>query len=551
MNGFFKKNQDNSSEKETLGEILKAQESIPEALRTPEKKVDSLKLITLPIGNFRTELRTFLKGLPDNEQLHWVALIEHANTAVGKSKPSQRWLKNGEVVMDNINKEIFSKACERWLNSHKPAPKNPDASLEVLQGLIWLCTTNPLESLIIATGNFAETCYRKVPGVGPRSQKLGNACLYALKNLALQGHNYAVEQLVRIRVRTIYPNVIKAVNSSLKEISENRHVSQRDLEESCLPTFAFDDEGKLRIEVDNLQAELTISGTDCLLVWTDPTGVEVKKLLKNVKKSHGETIAEIEALQKYLKTSLSVQAKNLEQSYQTKREWPFDIWVKRYWHHPLRRPMIERMIWIARDQKSLQSFMVKGASAFDNEGNSLQKCCPETVISLWHPLRDKADEVLKWQNILVNKWMAQPFKQVSRETFTLVDRERETLSYSNRFAAHVLHHTQFAVLCRKFGWKYKEHSLMDAETSAAVKLLPDFGLTVEFVLMPIANKKASVPPYAKTDRLLFRADDSNCRNLVDLPSVLFSEIMREVNMIIHITSIADDLNWVDDSRDKS
>ncbi len=547
MADFFKKtNRDARDKGPTLGKILKAQESIPTPFRAPKKNADSIKLISLPIGNFRTELRSFVSELPDCEQSHWITLFEYADTLSQTSKPSKRRQDRGRTIIEKVDKDVFSRECVRWMNLHKPNPKQPDVSLAVMQGLIILCSTIPNKKLAMAIGSFAEVCFRKVPGYGPRSQKLGNACAHSLNNMALQGHDIAVEQLVRIRSRAIYPNVIKTVNTYLKKIADDRRVSQQELEERCLPTFDFNDDGKLTIAEGQWQADLRLSGLDCHLTWADSDGNEVTKLSKRLKSDHSETIREIEALQKYLKTTLSIQAKALEQGYQTRHTWPFDNWKLTYWQHPVRRSLSERLIWVAEDQEGLISFMIKGREAFDADAKPFKKLGPSSQISLWHPLHEGDDVAKKWESSLVDKWMSQPLSQIGRETFTLVDREFETERYSNRFAAHILHHTQFAALCQKFGWTYRDHNLMSIEKSAAVKSLPKFDLTAEFILTPIADRKTPVPPYAKTDRLLFKSGDQRTIKLEALPPVLLSEVMRELNTMIRISSVADDLTWVDD-----
>ena len=45
--------------------------------------------------------------------------------------------------------------------------------------------------------------------------------------------------------------------------------------------------------------------------------------------------------------------------------------------------------------------------------------------------------------------MTQPIKQAHREIYLLTDAERQTQSYSNRFAAHILRQHQFTALCQQ------------------------------------------------------------------------------------------------------
>src|SRR3712207_3915068 len=70
-------------------------------------------------------------------------------------------------------------------------------------------------------------------------------------------------------------------------------------------------------------------------------------------------------------------------------------------------------------------------------------------VALWHPLDYAADEVLAWRLRLEAWEVVQPFKQAHREIYLLTDAERQTATYSNRFAAHVLKQHQFAALCKQ------------------------------------------------------------------------------------------------------
>ena len=59
-----------------------------------------------------------------------------------------------------------------------------------------------------------------------------------------------------------------------------------------------------------------------------------------------------------------------------------------------------------------------------------------------------------WRHWLEGHAVTQPFKQAHREVYLLTDAERQTHTYSNRFAAHILHQHQLAALCRARGWRY-------------------------------------------------------------------------------------------------
>src|SRR6201999_3326693 len=80
---------------------------------------------------------------------------------------------------------------------------------------------------------------------------------------------------------------------------------------------------------------------------------------------------------------------------------------------------------------------------------------PSAPIRLWHPIRSDVQTILSWRCRLEDEGIRKPFKQAHREVYLLTDAERETATYSNRFAAHIVRQHQFSALCRERSWKFK------------------------------------------------------------------------------------------------
>ncbi|WP_372510383.1 DUF4132 domain-containing protein [Actinomadura madurae] len=57
-----------------------------------------------------------------------------------------------------------------------------------------------------------------------------------------------------------------------------------------------------------------------------------------------------------------------------------------------------------------------------------------------------------WRDLLVERRIRQPFKQAFREIYLLTPAEEETRTYSNRFAAHLVHYRRMFALFRARGW---------------------------------------------------------------------------------------------------
>jgi hypothetical protein len=157
---------------------------------------DRLKYFLVPGESWSDAMNADIAALPRTEQDRWVAALRHALTATG-ARPSAKWLKTGRELVKTLGEEAFRQAMEDWLprvgsgRSHTIA-KDPrgigdtihDENANVLRGFLWLL---PLlerrdgDARLAAAVAFSA--YRKVPRVGPRAVKVGNAAVYALSEM--------------------------------------------------------------------------------------------------------------------------------------------------------------------------------------------------------------------------------------------------------------------------------------------------------------------------------------------------------------------------------
>ena len=113
--------------------------------------------------------------------------------------------------------------------------------------------------------------------------------------------------------------------------------------------------------------------------------------------------------------------------------------------------LARQLIWTAQESDTATTVLPVAEGCIDLEGNEVD--CSDATMRLWHPLDSSNDEVRKWREALIMRGVVQPFRQVWRETFTLTDAERETRTYSNRFAGHILQQHQFMALGVANGWQ--------------------------------------------------------------------------------------------------
>jgi hypothetical protein len=176
------------------------------------------------------------------------------------------------------------------------------------------------------------------------------------------------------------------------------------------------------------------------------------------------------------------------------------------------------------------------------------------TIRLWHPARAATAEVQGWRGRLVRDQLVQPFKQAYREVYLLTPAERATRLYSNRFAAHILRYRQTFALMKERNWTTNFLGPHDGGYDGhARREFPDAGLTAVFDHYAVdTDQPDSDVELCSTDRVLFHRTGDRTRDPIPLdqiPDLVFSEAMRDVDLFVAVTSIALDPNWADRGND--
>ena len=131
--------------------------------------------------------------------------------------------------------------------------------------------------------------------------------------------------------------------------------------------------------------------------------------------------------------------------------------------------------------------MWKDGQIVDVNNHPLSRVGADTQVHLWHPLGFDVDTVLAWRNYLEQNQITQPFKQAYREVYILTDAEINTLSYSNRFAAHILKQHQFAAICKERGWVYHLQGDFNSYNRPTLSI-PKANLRVEFSVEAVTKQ---------------------------------------------------------------
>lgn len=551
----------------THADERKALALIGSMLAEPEPDADPFD----PLDDWGYSASAAFARLDDDERAAWRDLLAHAATARG-AKPSAHWLKHAQERIDAIgwerSREILT-ACLGFLRaSARPGfdvTSLPPSRLDImghvvptsilsaqngdlLRGLAWYCSLFADPATASALGDAAGACFKKIPNVGARSTKGGNACVYALG--AMPGL-HGVAQLQRLRQRIKQSSALKQVDAALEAAARRERMTRDDLDDLAVPTVALVG-GRRRERFGNYAADIVVAATQLVdIQWYGPDGTARKSEPAEVKHQFPEEIRTFKRQADDLRKMLPAQRDRIERFFMAERTWSLGDWRERYLDHPLLSILTRRLIWqFATGDRSVLGAWHDGAivDVDDRVHNELDD---ETRVHLWHPINADAATVEAWQNWLDRHAVTQPFKQAHREVYVLTDAERLTETYSNRFAGHVLRQHQLQALCQTRGWTYRLQGAWEGANSPTLQI-PSRNLTVEFWVENTEDDDrnrsyAGVSLYVVSDQVQFACLDRRGRPipLREIPPVVFSEVMRDVDVFVAVCSVGNDPTWAD------
>jgi len=250
---------------------------------------------------------------------------------------------------------------------------------------------------------------------------------------------------------------------------------------------------------------------------------------------------------KDLSAMLASQRVRLERLLGGARSWRLADARIRLLDHPLVAPLARRLVWHLGDgDRGTLASWHEGA-LHDVSGRVVPWLGDDTRLSLWHPLGSPVDVVRAWRERLEELDASQPFKQAHREIYILTDAEIATETYSNRFASHILRQHQLAALCRARGWLYALQGTGFDGANCPTLVLPEAGLAAEFYVEVVEGGEQSasgISVHVATDQVRFSRGGGPVP-LREVPALVFSEVMRDVDLFVGVCSVGNDPTWRD------
>ena len=501
-----------------------------------------------------------LHSMDADERSKWDRILCHS-VALTSTEPSKKWLTQAKQLLNDLGAERFQITVMRWFpligkkgSATIPVPQSQyedhrnelisPPNVDLLKGLAWFCSFYQDDDMARLLGDAAEVCFKKVPGVGARCPKLANACAAVLSSMTFKE---AVAQLSRLKTGAKNASSRKQLDKSLGNAAQRSGMTVADLEEISVPEYGFTEVGKFLKQLGDYQAQITISGArSAEVLWTDNKGRALNSVPAAVKRDFADDVKMLKKVSSDIEKLLPSVRYRIESSLLQQRHWQYNAWRERYLDHPICGAFARKLLWNFNGKAGIWL----NGNIVNLVGNPLA-LEDMTLVELWHPIGAAAADVLAWRQWLVDHNVTQPFKQAHREIYVLTDAERQTGTYSNRFAAHIIRQHQFAELAKQRGWRYTLQGGWDSANTPEL-LLPQWDLRVEFWVDPALEENTTetgIYVNIATDQVRFsRLNTRDLVNLTEIMPIVFTEVMRDVDLFIGVCSIGNDPTWQDGGR---
>lgn len=521
-------------------------------------------------GKCGSLIKKDLDIISEEELGKWHALFHHLSSA-SAGKPTKKFITTANPLVDEIGASQFKLLVNKWLN--EITALSVDSKVEVhsyngkehsyetyeyfeaysnnlLKGLLWSMSRFHDKQSLQNIARLTEKCFQKIPGVGPAAAGVGNAGIYALAQSKGLG---GISHLSRLKLRIRQNNTQKLIQNYIEEQAKKQGIKPAQIEEIAASDYGLI-EGERTEAFDNYQLLLRVKGIGTTeLVWLKPDGTPQKSVPAFIKNSTKLTdkLKKVRDISKQIKQVTTTQRDRIDRFYTEDMHWNFSDFEKRYLNHGLVSQVARKLIWTLDNQPAI---FIQGQ--WQDDKGDLVIVSESAKVHLWHPIESEAHKVLAWRDRLEELQIQQPFKQAYREIYLLTDAEINTRIYSNRMAAHILKQHQFSSLAALRGWKYSLLGAYDdgRDGDIAQKKLPELNLTAEFWINEIIDdtesfNDAGIWHYVATDQVRFCDNNDQPVSMVDIPPLILSEIMRDVDLFVGVASVGNDPQWQDGGPD--
>jgi len=532
-------------------------------LLSPPNKNGAIKQV-LFTGNdeFSPHANGTISRMEDEQQKIWYQLIEKAKKASG-SKPSKKYLSDTKTLIKELGINRFKKVVSDWFNFvmnmqgeiqirkfYYGRNESYDRHVfifldalnnETLKGFVWMCAHFHDTTTLQNIANLGERCHRKVSGVGSPAAAVGNACFYTLyKSKGLDG----IGKLSTLKTKIKRKQALKLIDKYLTQAAKDKGISIHEIQDLSIDDYGLI-EGKRIYTFDDYTATISIiKPGKSSLTWLKPDGKTQKSIPAFVKTKHAAKLKKMKNTKKQIDQTTSAQRNRIDRMFKADRTWNVEHFEKLFLKHGLMCTLTKKLIWTFTHNDESQSAIYLNDQWINHKKEPVTLHSKATI-TLWHPALCSLDEVQGWRSFLMENEIQQLLKQAFREIYLLTEAEINTRTYSNRMAAHIIKQHQYLSLVKARNWSASITGGWDSGDGTARLDIPEYGLRAEFWAEGMRDDNA-IFDYLSTDQIRFTdAATNEVVELVNIPPIVFSEVLRDVDLFVGVASVGNDPMWQD------
>jgi Domain of unknown function (DUF4132) len=472
------------------------------------------------------------------------------------------------------------------------------ANARLIRGLLWALADLGADSgqwavpLAGQCAVYAGTGLRGSAGP-PRSGTVAAAAVAVLASFEGARGEQAVRELTAVQGTVRDRSVLKGARRARHEIAARTGLTPAQLRERSVPTFGLDARRVREAALPGGHAAvLSVDAAGAAsLAFRTPAGRVTGAAPREV--GGTDELASQRAALEELRGLLSAERGRLEDGLTAGAEWTGADWRRCYADHPVTGAVAGAMVWETRaaagaaHTAGAEAGWVAGLPARAGAGwvlaghdGTAVPVGPGDRLRLWHPSRAEPDDVRAWRTAVMAGELRQPFKQVFREVYALGAAGEPTVgepaaemsavagmaaeaaaadpaagSSDGRFAGHVLRFTRARAEMAARGWSADQLGYRgDGQDGEAVREVPAAGSYGWRARLSYRLVERDEDGYAvtlcSTGRVRFERR-TGARGawmpagLAQVPALVFSEAMRDVDLFVGAASIATDPLWRD------
>lgn len=356
-----------------------------------------------------------------------------------------------------------------------------------------------------------------------------------------------ISKLVKLRQKATHKTAQRRIEKAIVDTANARGMTSNQLVEESVLDYGLSESGKVVLALPEAESEICLAyGGAAKISFRDNEGALIKSLPAQTNEIYEEQLKEFILSHKQINADIKAINLRVENFYRTGYSLTYERWYQCYYDHPLVKRAVSGTLWLVGQVGQHQTLIFHEGKLKNLLGEEVLDIDPLAQIRLWHPLYN-GYELNDWKRFLVAHKINQPFPQVHREIYLFAEAQGEHAF----FVGHILNKDQLAKLAKSKGWSV---SALTGYSDFHIKnRLPEFSMEVRLDVDEVSLGQRSKIYGSLHVQLLQLQFSSNGESLPphQLDSVLFSELMRDIDLFVSVCSIGNDLSWLQSEVDQA